>query len=140
MFASEWGRKLFIKIMLLSWAGMLLPWFSFGPQETGYWWGFYGFQYVMIQMFLLGLSCNIEPEKDIVKRFLPALTEVGLLSFPLAHFWQLVTWHTLYVTGKISLSIGLSTAYPTFWIAFVLSCIPILSFPVLRRWKGEEIL
>lgn len=137
MFTSEWGRKTFIKIMLFSWLGILLPWFSFGPQETGYWWGFYGFQYVMIQMILLGLFCNLVPEKENIKRSFPVFIEICLFTFPLAYIWQLMTWHTLCITGEISLSIGLRTAYPQFWIAFFLTFIPIFAYPALRRWKKE---
>lgn len=137
MFASEWGKKTFIKIMLFSWLGILFPWFSFGPEETGYWWGFYGFQYVMIQMYLLGLFCNLEPKNEFIIRSFPVFIEICLFTIPLAYIWQLMSWHTLYVTGKISFSKGLRIAYPQFWIAFVLTFIPIFAYPVLRCWKKK---
>lgn len=137
MFTSQWGRRTFIKIMLLSWTGVLLPWFSFGP-EDGYWWGFYGLQYVMIQMMLLGVLCNLVPKKENMKSILPILIEVCLITIPLCFIWQLMTWHTLYVSGKISLSIGLGTAYPSFWVALALTLIPIIAYPILKRWSRYE--
>ncbi|WP_313526817.1 hypothetical protein [Anaerotignum sp.] len=138
MFASQWGKKAFIKIMLFSWTGILFPWFSFDPKETGYWWGFYGLQYIMIQMILLGVFCNVIPKKESFKSLLPILIEICLITIPLCLIWQLMTWHTLYVTGEISLSIGLRTAYPSFWIALALTLIPIVAYPILKRWSRDE--
>lgn len=130
---------MFVRIMLFSWLGMLLPWFSFGYEEEGFCWGIWFFPYLMVQMAVLIVLCNNEPESKSGKVFCPIMTEVCLASFPVVYFWAMMMWYYPIVTSEDYLATGLSTAYPPFWVAFALTFVPILAFPILRRWKKDEV-
>lgn len=137
MFASEWGRKTFARIVLLSWAGLFLPWFSFYPDMQGYVWGFLFFPYFMLQMAVLVVCYHNEPKDELGVFIVSIITELCLITFPVVYFWQMMVWYYPITFKEYSLAKGLSATYPTFWIAFALTFMPIFALPILRRWgKG----
>lgn len=137
MFASEWGKKTFVRIMLLSWVGLFLPWFSFEPNMQGYVWGFLFFPYVMLQIAGLIVLFHNEPEGNIGRFIGSIFTEICLITFPVIYIWQMLTWYYPIAFKEKSLQLGLSATYPPFWVSLALSIVPIIAFPVLRRWKKD---
>ena len=138
MFASKWGKKTFARIVLLSWAGLFLPWFSFEPSMEGYVWGFLFFPYFMMQMAVLIVFYNNEPKDELGVFIVSIITELCLVTFPIIYIWQMFTWYTPFVSVDNIFETSLEITYPPFWISLVLAIIPILAFPVLRRWKKDE--
>lgn len=139
IFTSQWSRKIFMKTLYISWLGMLLPWFSFDPNMEGYTWGFSFFPYVMLQVAGLVVLFHNEPNGKIGSLIASVFTEICLISFPAIYIWQMLTWYIPYVSVDSILETSLSVTYPPFWISLVLSIIPIFAFPILRRWKKEEV-
>lgn len=134
MFYIKRCKKIFLTIFSIALMGVLLPWFSFNPELTGYHWGFYGLQYEIVQITAVYLLCHYVVKNSVIIKI---SAELLLISFPVVYIWQLMSWHSTFITGKISLSIGLRTAQPTFWIALVLSAIPAVMFPILCQ-KGRS--
>ena len=77
--------------------------------------------------------------KNVWKNWMMSMASIGvlvlclLLTVPAVYLAWLPTWHTAFITGKISWEIGFSTVYPGYWIALALSFLPPLAFLQLKQ-------
>ena len=131
MFITKQKRNRFLTVLLLSLLAWCMPCFSFNPQITGYQWGVSMAGYTGLQLLAVVWLCLEFWQKQ--SRWLMALVVCLLLTVPAVYVAWLPTWHTTFITGKISWAIGLSTVYPGYWAALGLSFLPLVAFFVLKQ-------
>ncbi len=131
MFTTIQKRNQFLMVLAVSLLAWCMPCFSFNPQMTGYRWGVSLAGYTGLQLLAAGWLCLEFWQKQ--SRWIWALVLCLLLTAPMVYLAWLPTWHTAFITGKISWEIGLSTVYPGYWIALALSCLPPLAFGLLKH-------
>lgn len=131
MFTTIQKRNQFLMVLAVSLLAWCMPCFSFNPQMTGYRWGVSLAGYTGLQLLAAGWLCLEFWQKQ--SRWIWALVLCLLLTAPMAYLVWLPTWHTAFITGKISWEIGFSTVYPGYWIALALSFLPPLAFLLLKQ-------
>lgn len=131
MFTTIQKRNQFLMVLAVSLLAWCMPCFSFNPQMTGYRWGVSLAGYTGLQLLAAGWLCLEFWQKQ--SRWIWALVLCLLLTVPAVYLAWLPTWHTAFITGKISWEIGFSTVYPGYWIALALSFLPLLAFLLLKQ-------
>lgn len=131
MFTTIQKRNQFLMVLAVSLLAWCMPCFSFNPQMTGYRWGVSLAGYTGLQLLAAGWLCLEFWQKQ--SRWIWALVLCLLLTVPMVYLAWLPTWHTAFITGKISWEIGFSTVYPGYWIALALSFLPPLAFLLLKQ-------
>lgn len=136
MFTTKQKRNRFLLVLAVSLLAWCMPCFSFAPRVTGYQWGIYTFGYTGLQQLAVLLLCVKFWQSR--SRWLTVLTMGLLATVPLVYLAWLPTWHTNFVTGKVSWQIGLSTVYPGYWAALGLSLLPLIAFWLLKEKTETE--
>ena len=131
MLATKQKRNQFLIVLAISLLAWCMPCFSFNPRITGYQWGVSIAGYTSLQLLAVVWLCLEFWQKQ--SRWLFALVFCLLLTVPVVYLAWLPTWHTTFITGKISWEIGFSTVYPGYWIALGLSLLPPLAFLMLKQ-------
>ena len=131
MFTTIQKRNQFLMVLAVSLLAWCMPCFSFNPQMTGYQWGVSLAGYTGLQLLAAGWLCLEFWQKQ--SRWIWALVLCLLLTVPAVYLAWLPTWHTAFITGKISWEIGLYTVYPGYWIALALSFLPPVAFLLLKQ-------
>ena len=131
MFTTIQKRNQFLMVLAVSLLAWCMPCFSFNPQMTGYQWGVSLAGYTGLQLLAAGWLCLEFWQKQ--SRWIWALVLCLFLTVPAVYLAWLPTWHTAFITGKISWEIGFSTVYPGYWIALALSFLPPLAFLLLKQ-------
>lgn len=131
MFTTIQKRNQFLMVLAVSLLAWCMSCFSFNPQMTGYRWGVSLAGYTGLQLLAAGWLCLEFWQKQ--SRWIWALVLCLLLTVPAVYLAWLPTWHTAFITGKISWEIGFSTVYPGYWIALALSFLPPLAFLQLKQ-------
>ena len=131
MFTTIQKRNQFLMVLAVSLLAWCMPCFSFNPQMTGYRWGVSLAGYTGLQLLAAGWLCLEFWQKQ--SRWIWALVLCLLLTVPMVYLAWLPTWHTAFITGKISWEIGFSTVYPGYWIALALSFLPPVAFLLLKQ-------
>ena len=131
MFATKQKRNQFLIVLAISLLAWCMPCFLFFPRITGDQWGVSIAGYTSLQLLAVVWLCLEFWQKQ--SRWLFALVFCLLLTVPVVYLAWLPTWHTTFITGKISWEIGFSTVYPGYWIALGLSLLPPLAFLMLKQ-------
>lgn len=138
MFASNAGRKRFFYIMLFSWAVLLFPWIFPKLYEDRYFAWMILPPYLPVLMALLIFLCYNKLQGKVWKISFSVLTELLLISIPILCFWPMMVLIYMKLKYENVVSVGQGVTFLN-WINFSLVCIPILVFPILRRWRGDEL-
>lgn len=128
VFASKWGRKIFVWSTFFSWLWMVQPWLS----TNDYNW----LIYFMVQVVCSIVLCYSKPIKNVWKMFFSVFAEILLISVPIIYFWPMALWCYLILTHENVVTSGQILSVSP--LRVVLAFIPILAFPVLRRVKKDE--
>ncbi|AMJ39863.1 hypothetical protein [Anaerotignum propionicum] len=138
MFASNAGRKRFFYTMLFSWAALLYPWiFPKLFEDRFFGWIIFP-PYLPVLMALLLFLCFNKLKGRGWKISFSVLTELLLISIPILCFWPMMVLIYMKLKYENVVSVGQGVTFLN-WINFSLVCIPILVFPILRRWRGDEL-
>ncbi|MEG1918281.1 MAG: hypothetical protein RR092_06455 [Oscillospiraceae bacterium] len=135
MFTNPHRKRLFSSLLFLSVAGLFLPWFSFDPKMSGYFWGWYSLVLTFVPLCAVFGLCYGNPRPE---RWPKVLVETLLLSVPVCEFGYFLTWYTFTVM-PFQWSVSLRVATPAFWIALFLALLPPLAFPLCVDWRRSHI-
>lgn len=129
VFSQRKHQTLFAIALAFSLAGLSLPWFSFNPAVTGWQWGYTrGWLAVVTGVTALVLCLKLQAGR----RADLAVTGL-LLCAPVWYFYQFFTWHVAFVTGQVSLRTSLQVTYPGFYVALLLSIVPVAAYWLCRK-------
>lgn len=129
MFFDKSRKIIFLIIFTGSLLGLFLPWFLSVPGVTDYYWGWYGFQYEVIQILIIYFLCITNYNKPHAK----LIVELLLITIPITRIFQMFHWYYKNVVETIELSYIVQTIQLNFWIAFIATIIPIICFPLLSK-------
>lgn len=101
-------------------ASVVMPWFTFDAQVTGYYWGTCTIPWILIPAAYIVFYVrhgSLGVRSDV-------LLELSLLSFPAIYLYTFFTWPIQNnITGKINVDTSMCTATPCFWFALLIVCV-----------------
>lgn len=81
-----------------------------------------------VVLFLIGVWGPFEKKK--IGTLLGALGTIGIV---VSEIYQFFTWHTMTITGEISLQKSILLAFPEFYIGFAASVVMVIAYFLIDR-------
>lgn len=81
-----------------------------------------------VVLFLIGVWGPLEKKK--IGTLLGALGTIGIV---VSEIYQFFTWHTMTITGEISLQKSILLAFPEFYIGFAASVVMVIAYFLIDR-------
>ena len=82
---------------------------------------------VSVLMFLMSILCDFRKQK--VAAILGAAGVIGIVVYEIYTFF---TWHTLTITGEISLQHSINLAFPEFYFGLSVSLVMVVAYFVIN--------
>ena len=88
---------------------------------------------VSVILFVLGVWFPFK--KRVVSKSLGALGVIGIV---VSEIYKFLTWHTLTVTGEVSLQNSIRLAFPEFYIGLTISLVMVIAYFVIDKYTWHR--
>ena len=90
---------------------------------------------IAVAMFVIGVWVPFN--KEIVGKVLGALGTIGIV---VSEIYEFFTWHTMTITGELSLQHSIRLAFPEFYFGLTVSLAMLVSYFVIDKHLSNTIL
>ena len=80
-----------------------------------------------VLMFLMSILCNFRKQKVAA-----ILGAAGVIGIVVSEIYTFFTWHTLTITGEISLQHSINLAFPEFYFGLSVSLVMVVAYFVIN--------
>lgn len=122
---TKWKRTLKLLCVISAIAMVALPWFSFNPKVTGYYWGMDSLLYAWVPLIIIALYL-FQWKTNKIGSIL--LAEAALFSLLGIYVYAFLYWPCSITGDAPNMGVSLSAALPTFWIGFAVMLCTLMAF------------
>ena len=87
---------------------------------------------ISVLLFIIGVWVSFKNQK--INKILGALGTIGIV---VSEIYKFFTWHTMNITGKMSIHNSIEFAFPEFYIGLVISLIMVFIYFVIDKIVKE---